>query len=214
MLSNRVQSSSGHWRIKLLGGITPGAGSGIPAEAFDFGSGYPNKRVYMLVGWNAEFPRAMTGLTVDGNAATRLARSGDGTDLSSMELWYIDDVSGSLDIAGTFNGAIFGANIRVFEVVNYVDGTVYDSAGYGPTTGASGSAVIDTINNGFVLVGAVWATSGVTVDSVSGWTEVATFSFYDFGWDLLPSTASAQTKSITLAASREYLSLLAVCINK
>lgn len=102
-----------------------------------FGGGAPSRIIIVSINWSDSTlagTAEITGVTIDGNAATRAVRAAGDNQNSNAEIWYASIPSGTVgNIDVVSSTAVDGMTIGVYRLVNFFFPTPVSSA-IGTTT--------------------------------------------------------------------------------
>lgn len=190
--------------------------------SYDFGStplggANTSKINYVIVTWNSNTTRTVTGVTIAGVAATLVHRSSASANRSGVDIYKAAVTAASGNIVVTWSGALSGgAYCGVYAAYNLTSGAVY-SSDQSYTTG-SVSSMTNTVNtlagSSFLLTGARFGSASATTTLTNAVEDTSLAQQYDCqGHDFVPPTVTGRVVTCT-ASSSQYNAMATVVIRK
>lgn len=196
--------------------------SGIGAvSSYDFGTmplGRANstKRNYVVITWNSNTTRTVSGVTIGGVAAVLVHRASATATRSGVDIYQADVAAASGNVVVTWSGALSGgAYCGVYAAYNLTSGAVYFSDLF-YTTGSVSSMTnaVNTVAGGsFLLTGARLGGGTVTMALTNAVEDTSTATQSDCqGHDFAPPTATGRVITCTLGASSSQFNAMATVV--
>jgi hypothetical protein len=140
----------------------------------------PNKVLYILASGSGTGTTGITGITVEGSAATILAsRTGSGTAITHLALAAIkiDAVTTTSTVTVTFGSTVNRAGVTVFKAFPNAMEALATTTQAPTTTSTAESISFDIPPGGFVISAMMMNLLGTTSPFVSGATQLVSTSY-------------------------------------